>query len=205
MTKFRSYILPFLFLIGIVFILTKNQHSELESRIGEYPHEWMYNQRAYPNNFINRNAIEQALIQSKNILNSRESTEGSDWNFIGPLNTGGRITDVAIAPNNDDVLYVSTAVGGVFKTVNAGQTWTPIFDEIGKPSIGNIAIAPSFAQRIYVGTGEANGSATSGAFYGNGVYRSDDAGDNWTHVGLDNTDHIGRIVMHIGVTFLVPV
>lgn len=161
----------------------------------EYPQEWMYWQRAYPDNYINRNAIAEAITQTRTILDARNPQEGGDWNFIGPLNTGGRITDVAISPDSDDVLYVTTAVGGVFKTTDGGANWTPIFDEIGKPSIGNIAIAPSDSQRIYVGTGEANGSATSGAFYGDGVYRSDNGGDSWTNIGLDGTDHIGRIVV----------
>ncbi len=169
--------------------------TENDSLMGEYPHEWMYNQRAYPNNYINRKAIEDATDQARSILSARPESNGSDWELIGPFNTGGRVTDVAISPDDDDVFYVSTAVGGVFKTINAGDSWTPIFDEIGKPSIGNIAIAPSNSQRIYVGTGEANGSATSGAFYGDGIYRSDDAGASWTNIGLDGSDHIGRIVV----------
>jgi len=160
----------------------------------EYPSEWMYNQRAYPNNYINSEAIQSAIEQSKTILENR-APQGNDWTLVGPLNTGGRITDVAISPDNDDVLYVSTPVGGVFKTTDRGQNWTPIFDEIGKPSIGNIAIAPSNSQRIYIGTGEANGSATSGAFFGDGMYRSNDAGETWTNIGLPESNHIGRIVV----------
>lgn len=185
-------------IIGTGFLLhkwDKVPSNEQEALLAEYPHEWMYNQRAYPDNFINRNAIEEALIMSKNILSERESNTISDWNFIGPLNTGGRVTDVAISPIDDSVLYVTTAVGGVFKTQDGGQNWEPVFDQIGKPSIGNIAIAPSNDQRIYVGTGEANGSATSGAFYGNGIYRSDDGGTTWIHTGLEDSDHIGRIVV----------
>ena len=170
---------------------TKPQQASLHK---EYPNEWMYNQRAYPDNFINPEAIKSAIIQSKNIINNR-APQGSDWTLIGPLNTGGRITDVAISPDNDDVLYVSTPVGGVFKTTDRGLNWAPIFDAVTKPSIGNIAIAPSDSQRIYVGTGEANGSATSGAFFGDGIYRSDNAGDSWTHIGLPESNHIGRIVI----------
>ena len=199
MNRYILVIFFFLFsIIGIFYFnFLESDKPTLTQRdlVAEYPNEWMYNQRAYPTNFINRNAIEEALIQSKSILAQRESNSSADWNFIGPLNTGGRVTDVAISPDNDAVLYVTTAVGGVFKTVDSGQNWTPVFDEIGKPSIGNIAIAPSNAQRIYVGTGEANGSATSGAFYGNGIYKSDDAGTTWTHAGLENSDHIGRIAI----------
>jgi photosystem II stability/assembly factor-like uncharacterized protein len=172
--------------------LPLNNESSL---LKEYPNEWMYNQRAYPNNFINRNAIREAIETSKTILANREPQIVSDWTFIGPLNTGGRITDVAISPDNDDHLYVATAVGGVFKSTNRGDTWTPIFDVVAKPSIGDIAIAPSNAQRIYVGTGEANGSATDGAYFGDGIYRSDDGGDSWANIGLPESNHIGRIVI----------
>ena len=160
----------------------------------EYPNDWMYNQRAYPDNVINPVAMKQARLQTQAILATRNAEE-VDWEFVGPLNTGGRITDLAISPVNNDHFYVTTAVGGVFRTYDRGANWEPIFDAIGMPSIGNIAIAPSDAQRIYVGTGEANGSATSGAFFGDGIYRSDDAGDSWTNMGLPNSNHIGRIVV----------
>ncbi|MCW8982118.1 MAG: hypothetical protein OQJ83_12090, partial [Altibacter sp.] len=185
-------------LIFSVFIFSEKEPRATKATLQnfkEYPHEWMYNQRAYPNNIINKGAMENALAQSRAILSSRPESNGSDWTLIGPLNTGGRITDVAIDPTNDDVLYVGAATGGVFKTTNGGTSWTPIFDQIGKPSIGDIAIAPSNAQRLYVGTGEANGSATDGAYFGDGVYRSDDGGNNWMNVGLNDSDHIARIVV----------
>ncbi len=185
-------------LLAIIFINTKENNGNLDlqqtSLQKEYPSEWMYNQRAYPNNYINSEAIERAILQSKSILENR-SHQGTDWSLVGPLNTGGRITDVAISPENDNVLYVSTAVGGVFKTVDQGDNWLLIFDEVAKASIGNIAIASSNPQRIYIGTGEANGSATSGAFFGDGVYRSDDAGETWSNIGLNESNHIGRIVV----------
>ncbi len=163
----------------------------------EYPNEWMYNQRAYPNNYINKKAMQNAMAQTKAIKAQRRSQNAAseDWELIGPLNTGGRITDIAISPDSNDVFYACTAVGGVFRTQDRGQSWEAVFDEVGVPSIGNIAVAPSNGNRIYVGTGEANGSATSGAFFGNGMYRSDDAGDSWSAIGLEQSNHIGRIVV----------
>ncbi|WP_410004780.1 VPS10 domain-containing protein [Aequorivita nionensis] len=184
---------------ALLFIGCKNNSEENseEKEIGkmEYPAEWMYNQRAYPNNYINKEAYKEAILQSKQILANRSPEQAGEWTFIGPLNTGGRITDVAIAPDNDDHLYVATATGGIFRSYDAGANWTPIFDEVTKPSIGDIAIAPSNPQIIYAGTGEANGSATDGAYFGDGVYRSNDAGDTWTNVGLPESNHIGRIVV----------
>ena len=183
-----------------VFILLPKDHTSTTFKaqldlFKEYPNEWMYNQRAYPNNFINAEAIKNAIEQSLNIIKNRQGQGTGDWELEGPINTGGRITDVAISPDNDDILYVGTATGGIFKTTNRGDNWTPIFDAVVKPSIGNIAIAPSNSQRIYVGTGEANGSATDGAYFGDGIYRSDDGGDTWNNMGLEESNHIGRIII----------
>ncbi len=174
---------------------SEENSEEKETGKMEYPAEWMYNQRAYPNNYINKEAYKEAIAQSKQILANRAPEAAGEWTFIGPLNTGGRVTDVAIAPDNDDHLYVATATGGIFRSYDGGTNWTSIFNEVTKPSIGDIAIAPSNAQRIYAGTGEANGSATDGAYFGDGIYRSDDAGDTWTNVGLPESNHIGRIVV----------
>lgn len=174
---------------------TNESQKTIQELAQDYPHEWMYNQRAYPNNHFNKSAMKDAVTMTKSIVASRSQRAGADWTLKGPINTGGRITDVAISPDNDDHFYVSTAVGGVFKTTDAGANWSPIFDAIGKPSIGNIAIAASNADVIYVGTGEANGSATSGAFFGDGIYRSDDAGTTWNNVGLPDSNHIGRLVI----------
>ena len=160
----------------------------------QYPGEYFYNQRAYPNNYINEEAIKKAEIQAKNILSNRNESGGA-WDFIGPLNTGGRVTDIVISPDNDDIFYVGTASGGIFKTVDRGNSWTPVFDDIAKASIGDLAIAPSNGQIIYAGTGEANASSNTGAFFGDGVYRSVDAGATWTNIGLEESHHIGRIVV----------
>lgn len=182
-------------LIAGIYYLNEPEEQLVNQGKIEYPGEYMYNQRAYPNNYFNKKAIQQAMEQTQAIKNSRTIAQSEDWSFVGPLNTGGRITDIAISPDSDDTFYATAAVGGVFKTTDRGQSWTPIFDDSGVPSIGNIAIAPSDANRIYLGTGEANGSATSGAFFGNGVYRSDNAGDTWTNIGLPESNHIGRIVI----------
>tara|TARA_R110000851_G_scaffold333532_1_gene515101 strand:+ start:60309 stop:62861 length:2553 start_codon:yes stop_codon:yes gene_type:complete len=197
--KPRLNLIALLAFSALLFIGCKNNSEENseEKEIGkmEYPAEWMYNQRAYPNNYINKEAYKEAILQSKQILANRSPEQAGEWTFIGPLNTGGRVTDVAISPDNDDHLYVATATGGIFRSYDGGTNWTSIFDEVTKPSIGDIAISQSNPQRIYAGTGEANGSATDGAYFGDGIYRSDDAGDTWTNVGLPESNHIGRIVV----------
>ena len=194
----------FLLLVAISSILTyilvisetepEAHINETEAYFEEYPSDWMYYQRAYPDNYIDVSALQKAKTRVQAIVSNRNQN-GSDWTLAGPLNTGGRITDVAISPDSDDVLYVAAATGGVFKTTDQGANWSPIFDEEGPMSIGDLAIAPSNANIIYVGTGEANGSSNSGAFFGDGVYRSDDAGTTWSNIGLAESQHIGRIAV----------
>src|SRR6185503_14636525 len=112
---------------------------------------------------------------------------------IGPAVMGGRVDDFAIVDSDPRIIYVATAAGGIFKTINSGVTWTPIFDDQANPSIGDIALAPSNPSILYVGTGEPNNRQSSS--WGNGVYKSLDAGKTWTHLGLKDTRHIGRIVV----------
>jgi len=116
------------------------------------------------------------------------------WRNIGPANMGGRIDDFAVVENKPYIFYVATASGGVWKTTNNGVTWEPIFDEQPVSSIGAIGVAPSDPNIVWVGTGEANNRQSSS--WGNGVYKSTDGGKTWKHMGLADTHHIGRIVIH---------
>ena len=113
---------------------------------------------------------------------------------IGPAVTGGRITDIAIHPDHRATVYIATAAGGIWKSTNMGQQWTPIFDDQPVSTFGDIAIAPSNPNVLYAGTGEQNNRNSTS--WGNGVYRSDDAGATWRHVGLEGTRHVGRIRVH---------
>jgi photosystem II stability/assembly factor-like uncharacterized protein len=112
---------------------------------------------------------------------------------IGPAIMGGRIDDIAVVESNPSVYYVGAATGGVWKTVNNGTTFEPIFDTQPNTSIGDIAIAPSDPNIIWVGTGEPNNRQSSS--WGDGVYRSLDGGKTWTNMGLRDTKHIGRVVI----------
>ncbi len=113
---------------------------------------------------------------------------------IGPATMGGRISDIALDPRNPALFYVAAATGGVFKTSNNGISFEPIFDREEVQSTGAIAIAPSDSDVLWVGTGEANDRNSSG--WGNGVYRSTDGGETWTHAGLKDSRAIGRILVH---------
>ncbi len=113
------------------------------------------------------------------------------WRHLGPI--GNRVIAVAGEPGNPNVAYIGAASGGIFKTIDGGTQWEPVFDDQPASSVSALAIAPSDHNVLYAGTGET--FIRSNISMGNGVYRSTDAGKTWTHVGLDATGRIGRIVV----------
>ncbi len=116
------------------------------------------------------------------------------WRGIGPANPGGRITVIVGIPGKPDTFYLAGAAGGILKTTNGGTTVTPIFDDQPVASIGAIEIAPSNENILWVGTGE--GDPRNSTSFGNGVYRSADAGRTWNYLGLEDTERIKRIAVH---------
>ena len=114
------------------------------------------------------------------------------WRLIGPFR-GGRVVAVAGVPGNSATFYFGAVNGGIWKTTDAGTLWVPIFDSQSVGSIGAIAVAPSDSKTIYAGTGESD--IRSDLSSGNGVYKSSDGGTTWTHIGLDDTRQISRIVI----------
>ena len=117
---------------------------------------------------------------------------GLTWRLIGPFR-GGRVNAVSGVPGQPTTFYFGSVGGGVWKTIDAGRTWQPIFDSQPVASIGAIGVAASNPNVVYVGTGEAD--MRSQISYGNGVYKSSDAGRTWTHLGLDDTRQIGRVAV----------
>ena len=113
---------------------------------------------------------------------------------VGPAFVSGRIADIAIDPNDYHTWYVAVGSGGVWKTENSGVTWDPIFDDYPSYSTGCITVDPNNNARIWLGTGENVGGRHVG--YGDGVYRSDDAGKSWKNVGLKASEHISEIIVH---------
>src|SRR5438105_7137694 len=115
------------------------------------------------------------------------------WRLIGPFRAG-RVLAVTGVPGEAEHFYFGSVNGGVWETKDAGRTWTPIFDDQPIGSIGAIAVAPSNPRVIYVGSGEAD--MRSDIAQGNGMYKSIDRGKTWTHIGLDDSQQIGRVVVH---------
>ena len=124
---------------------------------------------------------------------STATFNGLKLRSIGPAFTSGRVIGFAVDPNNAARYFVAAASGGVWKTVNNGNTWTPVFDREGSYSIGAIALDPKNPLTVWVGTGENNSQRS--VSYGNGIYRSDDGGKTWKNLGLKTSEHIGRIAI----------
>jgi photosystem II stability/assembly factor-like uncharacterized protein len=125
---------------------------------------------------------------------SSSTFKGMEWRSIGPALMSGRIADIEIVPDDPATWYIGVGSGGVWKTENAGTTWTPLFDKQSVYSIGEIALSPHNPHEIWVGTGENTGSRHLA--FGDGVYRSTDGGATWEHLGLENSNQISKIIVH---------
>jgi len=124
---------------------------------------------------------------------STPTFNGLRFRSIGPAVVGGRVNGFAVDPNDRARFFIAVASGGVWKTVNGGTTWTPVFDNYGSYSIGAIALDPKDTSVVWVGTGEYNSQRSVG--YGDGVYKSEDGGRSFRKVGLEKSEHVGRIVI----------
>ncbi len=124
---------------------------------------------------------------------SAATWSGLKFRSIGPALTSGRIADIAVDPTKPSRWFVASASGGVWKTENAGTSWTPVFDHEGSYSIGCVTIDPNNPFTVWVGTGENNNQRALG--YGDGVYKSLDGGRSWTRMGLENSQHIAKIIV----------
>ncbi|HZI93735.1 MAG TPA: glycosyl hydrolase [Patescibacteria group bacterium] len=122
-----------------------------------------------------------------------DTFSGLELRGIGPAITSGRILDVAVQPGEPSTWYVASASGGVWKTINAGISWTPVFDSQGSYSIGCVTLDPKNPLVVWVGSGENNSQRS--VSYGDGVYKSTDGGKTWENMGLKASEHIGRIAI----------
>lgn len=138
--------------------------------------------------------LTQGLGTEDPAKNPLEALAGLEWRSIGPAFMSGRISDIDVHPERQSTWYVSVGSGGVWKTVNAGTTWTPIFEDETSYSIGCLTIDPGAPETIWVGTGENVSGRHVG--FGDGVYRSVDGGTTFEPRGLEASEHIGSIVVH---------
>ncbi len=189
--KYFKIILPLAFIIlTTIFFLPDFRGKIKETK----PNDWFFNQRAYPVGKINHDVYINSVKLAQ--LMKQEMKDDTYWEFAGPTNITGRISDVEMHPSDIETVYIGAATGGIFKSTDAGNNWVSIFDEALSLSIGDIAIAPSNQDIIYAGTGEANCGGGSQTYDGVGLYRSANAGDSWEHIGLEESRNIGRLVVH---------
>ncbi|MFC1575690.1 hypothetical protein ACFL5A_03470 [Gemmatimonadota bacterium] len=141
-------------------------------------------------------AVRLQMYEAHLALEEASPFENHPWQFIGPTNISGRMTDIAVVtPKGESyTIYVAGASGGVWRTRNEGLTWEPVFQDAASTSIGEVTVAPSNQDIVWVGTGEANIFRSSMA--GAGVYKSVDGGETWRHMGLAGTHTIPRIIVH---------
>ncbi len=164
-------------------------------------HNHFFAPRAYPFNDIPENAYQNSLNEKEKLKfkKAKYSTmiqaQQPEWKPIGPFNTGGRVKSIVIHPNSPDTVYIGTAAGGIWKSVNGGGNWRPIFDNQNSIAFGALAIDENNPNILYAGTGEA--VAGGGNIYlGSGMYKSTDAGETWKLIGLTNVGAFSKVFVH---------
>lgn len=187
----------------IILLLTFNSihqpnknYPENDEPKNESDYDYFYAQRSYPYNRIDYAAYQNSASAFRSQLNSSKVNSLAPWLYAGPNNIGGRIVDIEMHPTNQNIAYLGAASGGIFKTINGGADWLPVFDSQSAMSIGDLAISQSNPDIIFVGTGEPNGGSGSLTYDANGIYKSVDAGVSWNNVGLDSTRMTGKIVIN---------
>jgi photosystem II stability/assembly factor-like uncharacterized protein len=193
-----SRFIPFLIIIPVFltpFFVPEAQEKN-KKIIPALPSDWFFEQRAYPFGYVKGESYDLALREALYAREDARMASPGNWIFAGPLNIGGRITDVEAMPSNPNTILVGAASGGIFKSTDGGNNWNPVFDQSPALSIGDLAIAPSNNNIVYAGTGEPNNGRGSVTYDGQGIFKSIDGGNTWISVGLQNTKTTTRIAIH---------
>ena len=193
--KFSLLLLLTLVLFLGMFGFIQKGPSSNKTIENDEPSDWFMAQRTYPYGTVDYGSYKKALQTKISLVSNHTERDQPAWLLEGPINVGGRVQDIEMDPTNTNIIYAGAATGGIFKSEDAGVTWIPIFDAQPSLSIGDIAIATSDPNIIYAGTGEPNCGGGSITYDGMGIYKSTDAGENWSFTGLDSTRNTGRIII----------
>ena len=195
MKRFGLYSIALIILIGGSILFINGQNKDSGKLAGFKPNDWMLMQRMYPHQEISQQAYEQSRKQSIQLrkeaalLKSGQET----WELVGPYNVGGRVNDIEMHSSDSETIYAAAASGGIWKSSDKGKSWNQIFENPYTQSIGDMAIAETDKNLLYVGTGEPNGGQGSITYDGYGVFKSVDGGSSWDQAGLVNAGGIGRV------------
>ena len=160
-----------------------------------FPSDYLFAQRSYPSGQIDQESYFEALKYQQRNKQMISKAFDKPWMAHGPVSYCGRITDLEMPPNDQNIIYAGSASGGIFKSEDRGASWLPIFDEAKSLSIGDLAIYQNDPKIIYAGTGESNAGGGSLAYDGVGVYKTEDAGVNWKELGPSKIGSIGKIAI----------
>ncbi len=179
----------------MILVLQKDQAPLPEPEKGYAPTEWHLAQRIFPHSEMTSEAYEssreEAIEFGRKALKFKSGT--MKWEFAGPVNVAGRITDIEMHHTDIMTIYACAASGGVYKSSDQGASWRQIFENEYTLSTGDLGVSYSDKNTLYLGTGEPNGGNGSVTYDGYGVFKSTDAGETWNHVGLENAGGIGRV------------
>ena len=178
-----------LMVLGCQFSDSLNQENEEEVYA---PQDWFFKQRAFPFQNWDMRAYQLAVDRHREQMKQLETRNNEYfWQFAGPTNIGGRITDIELA--SDGAVYAGAASGGLFRTYDEGIHWESLLDEEGSPAVGDFAVR---GDTLYVGTGEANAGGGSLTYDGLGILKSTDGGTTWLNTGLGESGSIGKVEIH---------
>ena len=180
-----------LLLFGILF---SGCQDDLVPEEKFYPSDYLFQQRSFPSGKIDR----QAYLESLSSINQyRAKNQGldNDWIPAGPFNISGRVTDIEVHSQDDNIIYTGSASGGVLKSLDKGMNWINIFEGMPTQAIGDMTLSSQNSDLIVVGTGESNAGGGSLAYDGLGVFASNDGGMSWRHLGLEDVGSIGKVMI----------